>query len=192
MRKSLGNSQASRFANMRWWAMFSLLSLCCSFGLSAQTPESWQVAASRIRRLPPDSFPQLPVAIRSALAGRGCSVPQSFTSKRPHNVIAGSFAHAWQRDWAVLCSHKDSSSVLIFWGSADASHPTDFARASDAGFLQGIAEGRIGYSRILGVATPAQIREYAASFGGPLPSVLDHDGVEDAFAEKASTVAYLE
>jgi hypothetical protein len=189
---SLGNSQASRFAGMRWWATFSLLSICCTLGLSAQTPEAWEVAARTIRRLPPDSFPQLPVAIRSALAARGCSVPQSFTSERPHNAIAGSFARPGQQDWAVLCSHHDSSSIFVFCASADARSPTEFARAPDAGFLQGIGRGRIGYSRLLAVASPAQIRVYAASFGGPLPKVLDHDGVEDVFAGKASTVSYLE
>jgi hypothetical protein len=177
---------------MRWWATFSLLCICFTRGLSAQTPEAWEAAARTIRRLPPDSFPRLPLAIRAALDARGCSVPQSFTSERPHNVITGSFARAGQQDWAVLCSHHDSSSLFVFWASADARPPTELARASDAGFLQGIGRGRIGYSRLLAVASPAQIRGYAAAFGGPLPKVLDHDGVEDAFAEKASTVSYLE
>jgi hypothetical protein len=192
MRKSLGNSQASGLAGMRWWATFSLLCICCTLRLSAQTPEAWKAAAHTIRRLPPDSFPQLPVAIRAALAARGCSVPQSFTSERPHNVIAGRFAHAGRQDWAVLCSHHDSSSILIFWASADAPPPTELARAFDASSMQAIGRSRSGYSRMLAVASPAQIRDYAAAFGGPLPKVLDHDGVEDAFAGKASTVSYLE
>jgi hypothetical protein len=178
---------------MRLAAICALMWLCGPFGLSAQTPEeAWQVAARTIRRLPPDSFPQLPLTIRSALLARGCRVPQSFTSERPHNVITGSFAHAGQRDWAVLCSHRDSSSVLIFWGSAEAGSPTELTRASDAGFLQGIGEGRIGYSRLLAVASPALIRQYAKSFGGPLPRASDHDGIEDAFAGKASVISYLE
>jgi hypothetical protein len=82
--------------------------------------------------------------------------------------------------------------VLIFWGGAEPGPPTEFPRSSDAGFLQGIGEGRIGYSRVLVIASPGQIREYAASFGGSLPKVLDHDGIEDAFAGKASVVAYME
>jgi hypothetical protein len=177
---------------MRWSAMCSLLLLCCVSGSAAQTPDAWRVAARTIRRLPPDSFPQLPAGVRSELKGRGCSVPQSFTSDRPHNVIAGRFAQAGQMDWAVLCSRQDSSSVLIFWGGAEETPPTEFPRTSDAGFLQEIGAGRIGYSRVLAVAGPGQIREYAAAFGGTVPKVLDHDGVEDAFAEKASVVAYLE
>jgi len=177
---------------MRSAGICILLWLGAALGLSAQTPEAWGVAARTIRRLPPDSFPQLPPAIRWALKARGCSVPQSFTSERPHNVVAGSFAHAGQQDWAVLCSRQDSSSVLIFWGGADAGAPAEFTRAPDAAFLQGIGEGRIGYSRLLAAASPAQIREYAASFDGVLPKVLDHDGVEDAFAEKGSDVSYLD
>jgi hypothetical protein len=48
------------------------------------------------------------------------------------------------------------------------------------------------YSRVLAVASPRQIRQYAAASGAALPKVVDHDGVEDAFAEKGSTVWYLE
>ena len=177
---------------MRWSAICSLLFLCSASGSAAQSPEAWRVAAQTIRRLPAASFPQLPPGVRSELAVRGCSVPQSFTSGRPHNVIAGSFARAGQVDWAVLCSRQDSSSVLIFWGGVVGEPPTEFPRTADAGFLQGIGEGRIGYARVLSVARPRQIREYAAAFGGPLPKALDHDGVEDAFAEKASVIAYLE
>lgn len=177
---------------MRWSGIWILFWLCGVSGLSAQAPEAGEVSARTIRRLPPDSFPQLPPAIRLALKARGCSVPQSFTGERPHNVVAGSFAHAGQQDWAVLCSRQDSSSVLIFWGGADGRPPAEFARAPDAAFLQGIGEGRIAYSRLLAAASPAQIREYAVSFGGPLPRMLDHDGVEDAFAGKGSVVSYQE
>jgi hypothetical protein len=177
---------------MRGSGICILLWLCGPPSLSAQSPEAWKVAARTIRRLPSDSFPQLPPAIRSAMKARGCRVPQSFTRERPHNVVAGSFAHAGQQDWAVLCSHQDSSSVLIFWGGAESGPPTEFPRTADAGFLQGIGEGRIGYSRLLTVASPAKIRDYATSFDGALPKTLDHDGVEDAFAEKVSVVSYLD
>ncbi len=177
---------------MGLWVALTLLWLQQPLALSAQTPEQWQAAARTIRRLPPDSFPQLPVAIRSALSARGCTVPQSFTEGRPHNVISGRFAGARQRDWAVRCSRQDSSSVLIFWSGRDPGTPAELGRTSDAAFLQGIGAGRIGYSHVIAVADPTRIREYTASVGGPQPKRLDHDGVEDAFAEKASAVLYLE
>jgi hypothetical protein len=179
-----------RFTHACSWAICALCCLYHTPDLGAQTPAEWQAAARAVRRLPPDSFPELPAAIRAALAARQCRVPQSFTSARPHNVIGGRFARPGQHDWAILCSHQDSSSILIFWGNEQASQSIEFARASDAGFLQGIGEGRIGYSRIVTVASSARIREYAVSFGGSLPSVLDHDGLEDSFAGKASTVSY--
>ena len=177
---------------MRLWAAFALLWLHQSLALSAQTPEQWQAAAGTIRRLPPDSFPRLPVAIRAALSARGCTVPQSFVEGRPHNVISGRFAQAQQRDWAVLCSRHDSSSILIFWGGRRIVPPDELGWTADAGFLQGVGAGRIGYSHVIAVAGPERIRAYSAAFGGPLPERLDHDGLEDAFAEKASTVLYLE
>ena len=177
---------------MRLWAAFALLWLHQSVALSAQTPEQWEAAVSTVRRLPPDSFPRLPVAIRSALSARGCSVPQSFVEGAPHNVISGCFAQAQQRDWAVLCSRHDSSSVLIFWGGRGTVPPDELGWTADAGFLQGIGAGRIGYSHVIAVAGPERIRAYREAFGGPLPKRLDHDGLEDAFADKASTVLYLE
>lgn len=177
---------------MRLWAVFALIWLHQPLALSAQAPEEWQAAARTVRRLPPDSFPQLPGAIRSALAARGCTVPQSFVEGRPHNVISGRFAPTQQRDWAVLCSHHDSSSILIFWDSGGAVSPDELGWTADAGFLQDTGAGRIGYSRVIAVARPERIRAYVAASGGPLPRPLDHDGIEDEFAEKASTVLYWE
>lgn len=177
---------------MRLWAALTVLWLCQPRALAAQTPEQWAAATRAVRRLPPTAFPQLPLAIRAALLNRGCTVPQSFTDAHPHNVVAGNFARAPQRDWAVLCSRHDSSSVLIFWGRSGAGAPAELGWAADAGFLQGIGAGRIGYSRLIAVASPARILEYAASLSGPQPRRLDHDGLEDAFAEKGSTVFYLE
>ena len=63
--------------------------------------------------------------------------------------------------------------------------------APDKGFLQVIdGDGRIGFSRALIVANPQTIRRYHANFSGPEPPLLDHDGIDDAFAEKGSTVRY--
>ena len=177
---------------MRWSGICAVLWLCGTPSLAGQVPEAWDIAAHQVHRLPPDSFPQLPPQVRRALKVRDCSVPQSFTSDRPHNVVAGSFARVGQQDWAVLCSRQDSSSVLIFWGGAGAEAPTEFPRTADAGYLQRLGAGRIGYSRLIDAASPARIREYAAWLDSPLPKTLDHDGVEDAFAEKASVVSYLE
>jgi hypothetical protein len=58
----------------------------------------------------------------------------------------------------------------------------------DVSQLQGIGPGKIGYSRLISVATPTFIREHHdAARGAPLPP-LDHDGIDDAFIGKASIV----
>ena len=74
-----------------------------------------------ILRLPPSDFPQLPASISRWLDHNGYTVPQSFVSHKPNNVIAGEFKQKGRTDWAVLAS-KDSvtSSVIMFWnGSVD-------------------------------------------------------------------------
>jgi hypothetical protein len=157
--------------------------------VSGQTAEQWANAAQAIRRLPPAAFPRLPATIRQALAQRGCTVPQTFIDPGPHNVIRGHFARPRQTDWAVLCSRQDTSVVLVFWAGR-ATAPATLNPGPDATFLQGIGGGAIGFSRVLRVARASRIRQYAKDQGGLLPTRMDHDGLEDAFAEKGSTIAY--
>jgi hypothetical protein len=89
----------------------------------------------------------------------------------------------------VLCSRQDTSVVLVFWAGR-AAGPEALHPQPDANFLQGIGGGAIGFSRVLGVASASRIRRYAKDHGGLPPTRMDHDGLEDAFAEKASTIAY--
>ena len=159
--------------------------------VSGQTAEQWAKAAQAIRRLPPAAFPHLPPTIRQALEQRGCTVPQTFIDPGPHNVVRGHFARPRQTDWAELCSRQDTSVELVFW-SGRATAPASLNAAPDATFLQGIGGGAIGFSRLLSVAGASRIRRYAKEQGGRLPTRMDHDGLEDAFAEKASTIAYWE
>jgi hypothetical protein len=154
-----------------------------------QTAEQWATAAQAIRRLAPAAFPHLPATVRQALEQRGCTVPQSFVDRSPHNVVRGHFARPRQTDWAVLCSRRDTSVVLVFWAGR-ATDPAALNPQPDATFLQGIGGGAIGFSRVLGVATASHIRRYAEAHGSLLPTRMDHDGLEDAFAEKASTIVY--
>ena len=108
----------------------------------------------------------------------------------PHNVIRGQFAATEEVNWAVLCSQNDSSVILVF-RAASPTTPEELARRSDGGFLQHIGEGRIGYSRAIGVADSAYIREHFDRYGGPTPPPLEHDGINDMFVEKGSHVWYL-
>ena len=66
----------------------------------------------------------------------------------------------------------------------------ELATLPDANFLQVVdGAGGVGFSRLLSVASPDHIRGHAARVGG-LRAAIDHDGIEDAFVEKASSIWY--
>jgi hypothetical protein len=176
--------------------LYATVGMLVSWGVplsvGAQTPDDWAASARAIRRLPPSGFPQLPRVVQEALERRRCTIPQSFYPERPHNVVAGAFARLGQRDWAVLCSVDGRSTLLVFWAGRISPAPAELAPADDANFLQTIGNGQIGYSRAIDRVDPAWIRKQAETYGGPLPKRLDHDGIDDAFVEKASQVRYYE
>jgi hypothetical protein len=156
----------------------------------AQPQTRLDSAVRAIKRLPPSAFPQLPVAVQHELERRTCTIPQAFSSERPHNVVSGRFLRASQVDWAVLCSVRDSSRIIVFWNGST-TNPTELAPEPDEARMQGIGEGKLGYSRGIGVARPITIRYFARELGGWIPRPLDHDGIDDAFIEKASTIHFL-
>lgn len=143
-----------------------------------------------ITRLRPAAFPELPPELRTELERRGCTIPQPWGEKGRHNVIKGEFAQPGQTDWTVLCSVKEVSSILVFWNGA-AEKPAVLATAPDRYSVQGVGDEQEGYSRGLGVATPPAIRRYFRLSGGPKPPPLSHQGIEDNFIGKASTIWYF-
>ncbi len=142
--------------------------------------------AQAIRRLAPAAFVEAPIAIRRELSRRGCSIPQP-TDGRRSNVISGDFYGRSQVDWAALCSRNQRSSILVFSG-ADPAAVEELATRSDQDYVQEVEPGRVGFSRAIGVASPASILEHYRWYGGPKPPVLSHPGIDDAFVEKASVV----
>jgi hypothetical protein len=164
--------------------------LCLAHAAAAQVDDKWRAADAQTVRLSPSAFPQLPRAVARALARRGCTIPQAFHPPSPHNVISGEFARRGQTDWAVLCSRRRSSSILVFWrGSARS--VSEIARAADISFLQGVGGDRIGFSRAIGAADRKKILACYAEFGGPKPPAINHHGIEDAYVDKASSVHYF-
>jgi hypothetical protein len=167
----------------------AVLMLAVSVPCQGTANEPWTQADLSTIRLDPERFTDLPRRLRRELTRRGCTIPQTFTAGAPHNVISGRFRNADQVDWAVLCSRRRTSSILVFWaGSPHAAE--ELSLRSDASYLQWTGPAGIGYSRAIGVASPAFIRRMHAAFGGPEPPRLDHDGIDDAFIEKASIVLY--
>jgi len=143
------------------------------------------------RVLPPDAFPGIPPDVLAAMLRLRCRVPQVFYPTSPNNVISGAFADADQRDWAFLCSSNGRSTIHVVWGGP-ASCASTLAESSDSTYFQDTGGDRFEYSRSLAAAPPTVIRQrYSDHDYGPPPEV-DHDGIDDAYLEKASNVHYCE
>jgi hypothetical protein len=152
--------------------------------------QNWDQADSATVRLSPATFSGAPTQVLEELQRRGCTVPQSYSNRAPHNVVRGRFTSDTQTDIAVLCSKARVSSILVFRGGSITS-VAELAKRPDADFLQVVASGGVvGYSRVLGVAAPKDILEQHQRYGGPNPPPLDHDGIDDIFVGKASVVWY--
>ena len=128
-------------------ASLLLIAVISAFAqLPADLQRQFDEAERRIVRLPPTAFPELP-----ARRSPGASAPGMYDSadgihKEPHNVIKGEFAKPGQHDWAVLCSVKGVSTILVFWNGSE-KNPAEIAKMEDRIFLQGITADEIGYSR---------------------------------------------
>ena len=173
------------------WTTFILLlgASTCSNGQSSAALD-WVRANEATIRLSPAAFPSLTASIRRELERRGCSIPQSYDINTAHNIVRGRFTTSTQDDVAVLCSRKRVSTILVFRGGLS-TNIAEFASEPDINYLQVIGpDGAIGFSRMLGIAGQKYILKNHESFGGPKPPPLDHQGIDDAFLDKASTVWY--
>ena len=163
------------------------------FGLAASwgvAQDKWAAADSATLRLPPAAFSRLPKNIVQYLQGRGCTVPQTYLSREPHNVISGEFARRGQTDWAVLCSRDGVSSILVFWRGSTRS-VSEIAKAPDVGFLQTVnGGGQIAYSRAIEPVGRDDIMSHYKAYGGRQPPLINHQGIDDAYVGKASVVRY--
>ncbi len=151
--------------------------------------DRWDQADLQTLRLPPSAFLSLPAPVRADLERRGCTVPQVWTDSVPANVISGHFKTAGGTDWAILCSVDRVSTILVYWeGRADS--VAELGSTPDKHYLQGVGGGRTGFSRAIAVVDSGFIRKRYEWYGGQEPPSLDHDGINDAFVEKASGVWY--
>jgi len=170
------------------WLSLSLAAIA-SVGVIGQDLD-FQAGERKIVRLPPTAFPMLPLAVVRDLQHRGCTIPQEAFSKTPSNVVSGQFARRGQTDWAVLCSIHGVSSILVFWNGSAVS-PAELARSEDKTYLQGLGGEKIGFSRGIAAIGSDFIMEHYRAYGGPKPPRIDHQGINDAFLEKASVVQYF-
>jgi len=169
--------------------LFSLISRSWSAGI-IHAQDRWTKANADIVRLSPRLFPKLPKGVVPKLLSMRCTIPQAKEISTRHNVIKGHFKRPKQTDWAVLCSRHRVSAVVIFWGGS-ANSISQIARASDEGFLQTIdGDGTIGFSRRIATVNRGYILEHYRNYHGPKPPPIDHQGIDDAYLEKASTIHY--
>lgn len=172
---------------------FGAIPLIVAAALAQQPdPAGWDFAAAEkaIVRLPPSAFSALPAPIVQELERRRCRVPQPADAREPRNVIQGEFAHPGQTDWAVLCSVQGVSRILVFWNGTP-SDPARLAPAKDGDYLQVVAPNRIGFSRGISAVGKDDILRRHQAYGGPTPPPIRHQGIDDAFIEKASVTWYL-
>ena len=140
------------------------------------------------RMLPPATFTELPAPILRDLEKRRCMIPQSYEAKSPENVIHGAFLQQGSNDWAVLCSHDGTSTLLVYWNGT-AAKTAELAAQVDSDTADPYDEtSLLGYARGIDPASPNKIDELLANKPyGP----FDHEGIRDAHIEKSSVIHYF-
>ena len=162
--------------------------------IELQAQRDWQERAEeaigKIRRLPVEAFPELPPAVAGVLRARNCGAPQPSAGGNPRNVIRGEFFARGEAGWAVLCSVNNSTALLAFRNDRD-TNPDTVNTSEDSEYLQGLDGNQIGYSRELTAVGRDFIMRHYRAYGGPEPPPIDHQGIDDAFLEKASITWYF-
>ncbi len=153
--------------------------------LTAPTFAADSLAQGNIGYRPPAEFLDVPAWAIAELNARGCRIPQAshFKNER-HNVIRGEFVAKGQIDWAALCSKNGRSSITLLSTNKTAC-TQELAAADDSVYLQQVAQNQQAYSRMISAAPNSEIALAVKQNDG-----LDHEGIVDEFAEKASTVFY--
>jgi hypothetical protein len=157
--------------------------------LSLLQIDQWEKANRDIVRLAPSSFSQLPKAVMQELERRNCTIPQVWGEHQPGNVIYGEFLKKGQKDWAVLCSVRLQSSILVL-PERSPQNAFKLAEEEDLNALEGVGEGKIGYSRSITPVGDAFIQKFYKAGDGPKPPPIDHLGIDDSL-DGGSTVFYF-
>ena len=150
---------------------------------SSQQPEA------RIRRISPTDARGLPINLVRQLQRRSCTIPQEQYSKKISNVIKGEFARPGQKDWAVLCSVKGVSTILVFWNGSE-KNPASIAPMEDRIYIQAFRKSESSYSRGIRPVGRDFITLQHNGYGGRALPPINHQGIADTFTDKAPTVWY--
>ena len=178
---------------MRYIACISLVLVAGILTGALPEHESEIAQAREAALLRPRDFPNLPSGIRSDLESRSCRIPQSYIGPRPQNVISGKFRHPGQTDWAVLCLKDNRSSILVYWGGAVTKVEEIEPHTNPSFHFERTQSGELlaGFSRALAAVGEDYIVYFYETYReGPEPPPIDHQGINDAIVEKASSILY--
>ena len=166
--------------------MRKLLLLLCLFFASRDPAAD---SNKSVRRLRVEDYPELPSRVAAVLQSRHCTIPQPNKEGPPRNVIRGEFFGNGAKGWAALCSSGGKSSILVFRNGYDNS-PDEIATSPDNRFLIDIGQGSALYSREISAVDRKFILRHYHAYRGPEPPPIDHNGINDAFLEKAFITWY--
>ncbi len=121
-------------------------------------------------------------------------MPQPYAERARANVIRGAFTAANVSEWAIVCSVRDTSQILIYRLSTggDAGVVDSLQHSADLSWVQGVGNGRWGFSRMLKTLPLTLIRRWRRDVDGhAIPQPIDHDAIEQLFLDKAGEAYYL-
>lgn len=163
------------------------IALACVFSVDAigQVPTT----DNSTHYLAPRQFRNLPSVVIDSLQGHGCRVPQTDGATGRNNVVAGAFTGAHRREWAVLCSVRDTAEIVIV--SAESGRITgSIGRSADVAWVQSVGGGRWSYARQVTALSLARIRRWRRDDDGRRIPTPNHDAINDAFVGKGSSAYY--
>ena len=142
-------------------------------------------------RLVPQAFPELPDPIIRDLQNRRCSIPQPWESSRPSNVVSGEFKNPGQTDWAILCSVKGKSVILVYWsGSVDQVAEIPGTHSSDRKWIKGVAENKVGFSRLLTLTEDGFLYDHDEYYPQAAINYVHSNGIVGDYSSQRPTVHY--
>jgi hypothetical protein len=136
----------------------------------------------------PTAFPKLPANIVADLQRRHCKIPQLLHEPKV-NVIQGEFAKPGQSDWAALCEVGHTTAILVYWNGSEI-NPAQIARQDDAVRYEITGNGKENI-RVISPVARREIMIHHSHSPGPKPPPIDHQGIDDALAGKASSIYYF-
>lgn len=142
----------------------------------------------RIRLLPLTAFPELPQPVVATLNDHHCLVPQTYEARRPENVIHGAFEKQGSDDWAALCAVNGMTTLYVFFQSHPG-EPIALRQQRNIDWLGAEVIGAYGSAWGIALRRPSHIPVAKST---QLQPPLDHDGIEDSYIEKSTTVHYFQ